>query len=148
MSLKRLRDQAALATGNFGRLFGRLELPPLPGVATRLLALMRSEDVEFSDLATVIASDAGIATRVLRTVNAAGVGLSRQITDIQQAISVLGLNRIRDLVLAYAALDALPLDLGRTYGGLGVTYGIGDCRFRCGCISSEFCEDHIPVVRD
>jgi len=108
MSLNRLRDQAALATGNFGRLFGRLELPPLPGVATRLLALMRSEDVEFSDLATVIASDAGIATRVLRTVNAAGVGLSRQITDIQQAISVLGLNRIRDLVLAYAALDALP----------------------------------------
>ncbi|MFQ5741894.1 MAG: HDOD domain-containing protein [Acidobacteriota bacterium] len=107
MVFEKLRERAAFATGNFGKLFAHIEIPPLPQVAVRLLSLVRQEDVDFSRVAKVIASDAGISARVLRTVNSAFFGVARQVTDIQHAVSLLGQRRIYSLALAYAAIDTL-----------------------------------------
>ncbi len=46
MVWKQLKDQAALATGNFAKLFGNFEIPPLPQVAVQLLEMSRQDDIE------------------------------------------------------------------------------------------------------
>lgn len=106
--LKSLREQALLATGNFAKLFGDLDIPPLPQAAVRLLSMVRQEDVEIADVAKVISSDTGLATRVLKTVNSAYFGLRRTVTDVHRAVVLLGIQQIRTLALAYSATRVLP----------------------------------------
>lgn len=108
MVWKRLKEQAAFATGNFGTLFGNLELPPLPEVTVRLLGLLARQDAELSEVADVISSDAGVATRVLQIINSASFGLSRTVSDVRRAVTLLGLERINSIVLAYTTMNTLP----------------------------------------
>ncbi len=51
-------------------------------------------------VAEVVASDAGLAARVLALANSAAFGLSRQVTDVQQAVSMVGSNMCQTLAIA------------------------------------------------
>lgn len=51
-------------------------------------------------VAEVVASDAGLATRVLALANSAAFGLSRQVTDVQQAVSMVGTTMCQTLAVA------------------------------------------------
>jgi HD-like signal output (HDOD) protein len=97
-----------LATGNFAKLFGKTEIPPLPAVATRLMSICRDEECEISEVGNLIASDLGISTRVLRTVNSPHYGLRHRVTSIHQAAALLGIKRISSLVTAFAVARRLP----------------------------------------
>jgi len=108
MILKKFREQSAFATGNFGRIFGDLEVPPLPQASIKLIQLLRNPDVQISEVAQVITSDTGIAARVLKTVNSAYYGLPRSVTSVQHAVSLLGLHQIHSIVLSLAAMETLP----------------------------------------
>jgi HD-like signal output (HDOD) protein len=108
MFWKGLSDRIALATGNFAKLFGNSEIPPLPAVATRLMAICRAEECDISEVGNLIASDLGISTRILRTVNSAHYGLRNRVTNIHQAIALLGIKRISSLVTAFAVARRLP----------------------------------------
>jgi HD-like signal output (HDOD) protein len=108
MFLGSLSARMALATGNFAKLFGKVEIPPLSSVATRLMAICRKPDCDVSEISGLIASDVGISSRILRTVNSPNHGLRYKVTSIQQAISLLGLKRISSLVTAFAVARRIP----------------------------------------
>ncbi len=108
MLLRSLREKAAIATGNFARLFDEKEIPPFPQAAARLLELVGREEVDFGQVARIISSDAGLAARILRLVNSAHYGLPQRVADIRQAVSLLGLDRIQSLALGLSAIQALP----------------------------------------
>jgi HD-like signal output (HDOD) protein len=82
-----LSERAALATGHFAKLFGTADIPPLPGLATRLLAMLHDDDADAQQLAQVIANDVGLTAKVLSTVNSAHYGLRHRVTNIQHAIA-------------------------------------------------------------
>lgn len=84
------------------------ELPPIPGVAVRLLALLAEEDVGLGDVAETISADATIAAEVLRAANTAYYGIRGEVTSIPHAARLLGIARIR----ALAATIALRRYLG------------------------------------
>ena len=102
-------DQAAIATGNFSRLFGKLEVAPISPLAMRLLELSNQAEVEISEVAKLISSDPGVTAKILRTVNSSFFGLSHQVADVQQGITLLGINRVTSLVLAFSAAQVLPV---------------------------------------
>ncbi|PLW68409.1 sensor domain-containing diguanylate cyclase [Pseudohalioglobus lutimaris] len=84
---------------------GSNDLPSLPDVASRLLTLMSREDTELSDVADLISKDVALCSKVIKVSNSAFYNFPQQITSIQQAISILGTNAVRSLVLSFSFLS-------------------------------------------
>jgi HD-like signal output (HDOD) protein len=106
------------------------DLPSSPAVWTQLRTLISDPDVEIRDLAQLISRDVGLTARVLRLVNSAFVGLRRHVTDVREAITVLGLRTISSIVLSaevmssFEKLRAIPgLDVD-ALSGHGLASGI------------------------
>ena len=55
----------------FARVAEECDLPPLPAVASRAMALARDPEVKADELARVVQTDAAIAARVLRIAGSA-----------------------------------------------------------------------------
>jgi HD-like signal output (HDOD) protein len=86
------------------------DLPSSPATWTRLRTLLADPDVDIRRLAETISRDVGTTARVMKLVNSAFLGLRRQITDVREAITVLGLRTISSVVLSaevMAAFDKL-----------------------------------------
>ncbi|MCW5963383.1 MAG: HDOD domain-containing protein [Bryobacterales bacterium] len=77
-------------------------LPPFPPVANRLLALLQNQNVSNIQLAEVIRMDATFSFELLRLANSSLFGFAHQIIDIGHAISVVGLERVKAMVMMVA----------------------------------------------
>jgi len=110
MILRGWSERIALATGNFAKLFGKSDIPALPEISARLLGMCRDESVDISELGDLLASDVGLSTKVLSTVNSACYGLRHKVTSVSHAISMLGMERIAALVTAFVVSRQLPTD--------------------------------------
>ncbi len=87
-------------------------LPPFPAVASRVLRLMNDPDSSAADLARAISRDQALTARVLRAGNSSFYGFSQQVTSLPQAVVVLGLRKVRDLIL----FDSMPVGRGADGG--------------------------------
>lgn len=79
----------------------------------QLIRLLRSEAVEFDDIERIIQTDSVLTYRMLRMVNSAYFSLPREITSIRQALTLLGLDRLRSWaqLLALSKLENMPAGL-------------------------------------
>jgi len=78
------------------------DLPPFPPIAARLMRLISEEEPHYKDLADLIRADPAFAAEILRLANSPVFGLRSEIGDIMHAIAVLGLNRLRGLIITVA----------------------------------------------
>lgn len=83
------------------------DLPPLPQVLGKVLAVINDPKSSAKDVARVMALDQGLATRILRLANSAYYGFSRQVATVDEAVVRLGLGEIRSQVLVIAAKDVI-----------------------------------------
>lgn len=105
--LKKFSQYATLLTGDFARIFKEFSPPPLPQVVLRILDRIAQADTTPADIAPLIEKDPALATQVLKLVNSAFFGLSRNITNIREATTLLGLREIETLVLSYGVVKTL-----------------------------------------
>jgi HD-like signal output (HDOD) protein len=75
------------------------ELPPFSPILNRLLADLGRDDVSFGKLSDLIEKDTVIAGNILRVVNSALYGRRGTVNSVRNAVSVLGLNKLRNFVL-------------------------------------------------
>jgi HD-like signal output (HDOD) protein len=87
-------------------LYDSLESLSLPDVYIRLREVMDSDDAAMADAAEVISLDPALAARVLRMANSAFYGFRSQVDTISRATSILGMQKIHDLVLAASVSEA------------------------------------------
>lgn len=92
-------------------------VPTLPVVAMHLLEMTSNPDVALKDIAALIQSDPGLASKVLKTVNSSFYGLPKPCPSIERAIVILGLKAIKSLVLGFSMVNLTKgmdeeLDLG------------------------------------
>lgn len=80
----------------------KFELPLLPEAANRVMQVAGDENADARKLAEVIRSDASLAGHVLRIANSAIYAPTTPIVSLQQAISRLGMNKIREIALVIA----------------------------------------------
>lgn len=95
------------------KLFSLYRLPPLPAVATRLLALTRDPDATVRQVADVLAQDPVLAAQVIRHARSPLYGYRGEIHSVEEAITrVLGFDRVTQLALSLCTMKALnpPLD--------------------------------------
>lgn len=90
------------------------DLVSLPEVAVRITEMVDDNNTTADDFAKVIAQDPGLAARVLKLANSPVFGLSKEISTIPRAVTILGTKQLRDLVLSTSAshsFDGIPNEL-------------------------------------
>lgn len=78
------------------------DLPPLPMVLNRVIALLNDTNASSAQIAAFIEKDAVLSGSVLRCVNSAYYGLKSDVTSIRHAVSMLGFATVRNLSLAFS----------------------------------------------
>jgi putative nucleotidyltransferase with HDIG domain len=74
-------------------------LKPIPPVAAQIMALAEDENSSMSDIADLIVHDPSITASLLKICNSAYFGLSRKVESVRDAITLLGLDQMVELVL-------------------------------------------------
>jgi putative nucleotidyltransferase with HDIG domain len=89
------------------RLMGILSqgLPTLPAYVLDLNALLSSASVDLKKVGNVIRTDPSLSAQVLRLCNSALFGLRRRVISIEQAAILLGIERLRTLVLTCSVMQ-------------------------------------------
>jgi diguanylate cyclase (GGDEF)-like protein len=80
-------------------------LPSLPGVAVRVLELTRNPKVSMQEIAQTVSMDPALATKVLKTVNSSYYGLPQPCPSIPRAMSMLGMNTVKSIVLGFSLVE-------------------------------------------
>lgn len=86
-------------TQPFGPKIRLHQLPSLPQVIIKLIEACNNEACGLKELAEIIQQDPALANQILKTVNSAYYGLVQKVSDIDQAVSVLGTNTIKHIAL-------------------------------------------------
>lgn len=84
------------------------DLPSLPTVLMDALQFTTGSQ-NLSNLANKISQDPHMAVRILRVANSPFYGMSREIGSLQEAVVVLGLNRVKNLLLGVGFMNLFPL---------------------------------------
>jgi len=85
-------------------------IPPLPAIAGRVLRVTGSPHSSAADVARVLREDPVIAAKILRVVNSPFYRASRQISELDRAVTRLGTTAVRHLVLGICVRNTLPVD--------------------------------------
>ncbi len=91
------------------------ELTPLKAVATKAISLAEDERTAAMDLATVISSDQALTAKLLRLSNSAYYGYARRISNVREAVILLGMRTVRSVAIASAIIDALKVPEDRDF---------------------------------
>ncbi len=86
-------------------------LPPFPGVALRVMQLLRNNDVRLKELSDLISTDQSFSAQVLRLVNSPLFGCRTEIRGILQATALLGTERMKALAFTAGLQTYLELPL-------------------------------------
>lgn len=86
---------------------GKIELPPLPEVAQRVLETANDPMTAAADLAELVHRDQGLAAEILKDANSAWMAGRVAIVTLQQAISRLGVQRVVELAVTASVRDGV-----------------------------------------
>ncbi len=75
------------------------DLPSLPEVYLRVSEQLEDETSSVSQIGDTVQNDPAITTRVLKMVNSAYYGLPNQVSSVAQAVSLLGRERLKHILI-------------------------------------------------
>lgn len=84
-----------------------VSLPSLPKVVQEVMQLLGKDNVDINQLAKVIEQDAVIAAKVLKMANSSFYGVTRAVKNIDDAVAIMGLAKLRYLVVASGVTEAM-----------------------------------------
>lgn len=87
------------------------ELYSLPAVAMQVLRLTENRQVDTRKIKECIERDPALTLKILKAVNSPAFGLSGKVSDLNQALALLGIKPLKLLVLGFS----LPRNLGDGY---------------------------------
>ncbi len=82
------------------------QLPAMPQVVQEVMSSFRDPNVGSATLAHKIELDQGLSSRVLRVANSSFYGLAREVGTIKDAVTVLGFDTVRSLVVSAGFMQA------------------------------------------
>jgi HD-like signal output (HDOD) protein len=91
--------EASLAKG--------IHLPPQPWVLAEIDALLQRNACSLRQLAALVGKDAGLTARVFKVVHSPLFGLRREVSSLEQALSLLGLQPALVIIKGAALRDAV-----------------------------------------
>ena len=78
------------------------KLPTLPGIAIKILEAVQKERPDLQEIAEVLSTDPPLSGEVLKLINSPFFGLTRKVTSVSHAVSMLGMNVVKNMALSFA----------------------------------------------
>ncbi len=94
------------------RRLGDSSVPTLPQVAVKVIQLVSSPSSSINDFVAVIQTDQALTGRLLRTANSAYYAQRAPVTQLQRAMLLLGIDRLKALALGFHLSHAALSDAG------------------------------------
>lgn len=82
-------------------------LPPFPENLKQLMRLLDKPGVTFEDLAARLSIDPALTTDLIKYINSAGKGRKARVTNLRDAVQMVGLHGIREMILPYGTQKLL-----------------------------------------
>ena len=79
--------------------WGGQELPTLPSIAYRLMAMAGDDQASAGELASLIEQDPSLTVKLLKAVNSAFYALRMEVTSIKHGIVLLGMEEVRRIAI-------------------------------------------------
>ncbi len=95
------------------------DLPAPPQAAIQIMRACADDKVSNKVLSAIVSNDPVLSAALLRVVNSPFFGFGREISNITQAVTLLGHNALRNLVLCISVRDALDV---RAISGFDVNH--------------------------
>jgi HD-like signal output (HDOD) protein len=83
-------------------------LPTLPQLASHLMKALNDPNASTTQIAALVSRDISLSAKILRLANSAFYGIPRTITNINNAVVILGYKVINTLVLSLTVFDMFP----------------------------------------
>lgn len=80
-------------------------LPTPPIVFHQIQKVIKDPKVSAGQIASILSEDPAMSVKVLKLTNSAFYGLSREIESVKQAVVIIGMEAIKNLVLSASVLD-------------------------------------------
>ena len=85
-------------------------LPAFPPVAGQLTRLVAEEDFSYREVSDLVRADAAFSAELLRLANSPVFAFRHEIRDVPHALAVLGVQRLRGIVMTLAMKEVLLSD--------------------------------------
>src|SRR5256885_1402829 len=89
------------------------QLYSLPAVAVEILQLTGDGEVDRPALKRCLENDPALTTRILKAVNSSLFGLTRKVSDLGQALALLGVKPLKMLVLGFTLPSELTAQMDK-----------------------------------
>jgi len=96
-------------------------LPPLPKSVLEIQKITSDPDGSIADLIKVVKEDPMLTANLLKAANSPLYGFSRQIKNVDQAVSLFGMSTVKGFAIASAVRNSLKINLS--------AYGISESQF-------------------
>jgi diguanylate cyclase (GGDEF)-like protein len=96
------KEEFAMEKGLQRKLKACPDLPSLPAVAARVIEVAEDPAASMADISNAVSLDPALATKLLRIANSPLYARSRQISNLNMAVMVLGLNATIMLALSFS----------------------------------------------
>ncbi|OGC90824.1 MAG: hypothetical protein A2W25_12890 [candidate division Zixibacteria bacterium RBG_16_53_22] len=80
-------------------------LPTPPSVFHQINEVINNPDTSAYDVANIMSEDPALTAKVLRLTNSAFYGVSRTVTNVKQAVLILGLEVVKSLVISASVFE-------------------------------------------
>ena len=104
------------------------QLEPVPPIATQILALAEDPDSSLTEISDLILNDPALTANLLKICNSAFFSLPRQVESVRDAIALMGLDQIVEIVLFNGLSASFKKEM--------VGYGLGERKLWRHAVSS------------
>lgn len=89
------------------RITARIDLPSSPVIVQQISAVLARPDSSSAELSRIVETDQAFTARLLKLVNSPFYGFARRITSVTEALTMLGMNSVHQLLITTSVLGAL-----------------------------------------
>ncbi|GAB6073901.1 HDOD domain-containing protein [Nautilia lithotrophica] len=96
-------------------------LPPLPKSVLEIQRITNDPNSSIADLIKIVKEDPMLTANLLKAANSPLYGFTRQIKNVDQAVSLFGMSTVKGFAISFAIRNSLKFDLS--------AYGINETQF-------------------
>ena len=120
------------------------DIPAMPNVVIKALNIVKDPASSIKELGDIIACDQALSIKTLNLVNSAYYGFSQQISSIPRALSLLGMNKTKNIIIAVAMKPMFSSGTNKDLWKHSITTAVG-CEFISEHLGIRDCEEAFVI---
>jgi len=90
-------------------------IPVNPSIATKVLQMVEHQEYSFKQLESIIGADPGLTAKILKIANSAMYARQNKVTKLQSAMTLLGINTIKNVVILVTGASLFKQNTGSSF---------------------------------